>query len=327
MACVGWHLDDEGPGVRDWGERDPRWRGIRSETIEVPHGHGPGATTVHLLRAGEPRDDATPTVLLHGLGGTATNWLEVMADLALDGEVVAPDLPGFGQTEPPDPRAARLRPQVRFLVRLLAELGWSRARVHGNSMGGMLAVLLAAEAPRQVEHLVLTSPALPPPRRPGSLSPMAAARFVPFVSSWTGALAMQRLYDRKDAEWIRRRTMELVMGEAGDVRPAMREVQIDNILFAQQARWRSAAFAQAATDTVATLGVGRALHRAVEAALAPTLIIWGELDRLVPRSAMDTAVRRRPDWDRVDLERVGHVAMLEVPDRWLEVVRDWQARA
>ena len=61
---------------------------------------------------------------------------------------------------------------------------------------------------RLVDELVLTSPALPIPRRRAAVSPAAVARFAPFVTSWTGTLALQGLYRRADAETIRRRTAE-----------------------------------------------------------------------------------------------------------------------
>jgi pimeloyl-ACP methyl ester carboxylesterase len=309
--------------VRDWGERDPRWAGIRSETMAIP-ARGPGdarvPTEVHMLRAGA-HGGREPVLLVHGLGGNATNWLDVMGALAETGPVVAVDLPGFGRTAPPDPRAARLRPQVRFLHRLLEALGWEHAVVHGNSLGGLLAVLLAADVPDRVSRLVLTSPALPPPRSPAALSPAAAARFVPFVSWRLGGMMLDRVYARTPAERIRRETMDLVLGDLDDLRPAMREVQLENVELGKHAPWRAPAFARAAGDMVATLGVARSVHRAIDAVRSPTLVVWGELDQLVGRATMDAVLARRPDWSRVDLARVGHVAMLEAPDRWLAVVR------
>lgn len=309
--------------MRDWGERDPRWRGVRSETIEIVGGDptSGAATTVHLLRVDGTGDGTTPTLLVHGLGGNATNWLEVMVALATDGPVVAVDLPGFGHTEPLHPRAARLRPQVRFLQRLLDALGWGRAVVHGNSMGGLLSVLLAADCPDRVERLVLTSPALPPPRGTVTMSPAAALRFAPLVSWRLGGRVVERMYAQRPAEQIRRGTMALVLGEADDVRPVLRAVQLDDVAVGKTEAWRGPAFARAAADLVATLAVSRSVNEAVDAITAPTLVVWGEQDQLVGRPTIDQVMRRRPDWDRVDLHGVGHVAMIEAPERWLDAVR------
>lgn len=306
--------------MRDWGERDPRWRGIRSETVMLPSGVDDiGPTEVHLLRAGGDDGDR-PMLLVHGLGGSASNWLDVMAPLATSRPVVAMDLPGFGLTRPPDPRAARLRPQVRFLARLLDVLGWDRAEVHGNSMGGLLAVMLARAEPRRVDRLVLTSPALPPPRRPAAVSPAAAARFAPFLSWRLGAMVLERLYAGTSAEEIRRGTLDLVLGDLDDLRPTLQHVQLENIAVGKQEAWWASSFARAAGDLVSALAWSRDVHQAVDAVAAPTLVVWGERDQLVGRHTIDAIVARRPDWSRVDLDGVGHVPMLEAPDRWLQVV-------
>lgn len=309
--------------MRDWGERDPRWRGVRSEALDLAVGVGGDrdTATVHLLRAGPAAlDGAPPTLLVHGLGGSATNWLEVMVPLAEHGPVVAVDLPGFGRTEPPNPRAARLRPQARFLRRLLDALGWDRATVHGNSMGGLLAVLLAAEHPDRVTSLTLTCPALPPPRSSLAISPGAALRLAPFISWRLGGLVLERVYARAPAERIRRGTLDLVLGEADDLRPALRAVQLDNIELGRTEAWRAPAFARAAGDVVSTLALASSVHRAIDAVTAPTTVVWGERDQLISRATIDAVLARRPDWLRVDLDRVGHVPMLEAPDRWLDAV-------
>lgn len=307
--------------MRDWGERDPRWRGVRSETIDITSaGTRPHRTTVHLLRAGDASGPGTPTLLVHGLGGSATNWLEVMAALASDGPVVAVDLPGFGQTEPPEPRAARMLPQARFLGRLLDAFRWDRAIVHGNSMGGLLSVLLAAEQPDRVERLVLTTPALPPPRGRVALSPAAAARLAPFLSWRLGGLVLERMYRRTSPEEIRRGTMQLVLGDLDDVRPSLRQVQLDNVAVGKDEPWRATSFARAAGDLISTLAASRSVSEAIDAVRAPTLLVWGERDQLVGGATMDLVMERRPDWTRVDIDGVGHVPMIEAPDRWLEVV-------
>ncbi len=307
--------------MRDWGERDARWAGIRSETCTITTADG-DRTEVHLLRAG-PDDDSggDPTLLVHGLGGSATNWLDVMGPLAADGPVVAVDLPGFGRTEPPTARAGRIDAQGHFLDRFLRELGWGRTVVHGNSMGGLLAVLLAARSPHRVQRLVLTAPALPAPRRPDAISPAALARFAPFVSWRLGHLVLERVYGQSSPEEVRQDTMRLVMGEVEDVRPAMRQVQIENVELARQVDWRLPSFARAASDLAHTLARARSVQQAIDAVVAPTLVVWGDQDKLVSRAAMDETMARRPDWRRVDMPGVGHAPMLEAPDGWLDAVR------
>lgn len=310
--------------MQDWGERDPRWRGIRSDVLPVA-GRGAGTADVHVLRAGD-HAPGTPQLLVHGLGGSASNWLDVMGALADHGPVVAVDLPGFGWTEPPMPRGARLEPQARFLQRLLDELGWDRAIIHGNSMGGLVSVLLAADHPGRVDRLVLTSPALPPPRTKPFSSARIAMRFAPFLSWRFGAMVMKQLYDRTPTERLRQETLQLVLGDRDDVRPAMQQVQREHLEASRTHPWRIPSFAHAAGDMLHLLGTTHRVHRAIRAVQAPTLVVWGEQDVLVSRETMDRVVARRADWQRVDLDGVGHAAMMEEPDRWLQAVTRWQAQ-
>jgi pimeloyl-ACP methyl ester carboxylesterase len=300
--------------MRDWGDRDQHWRGIESDYVDVR------GTVVHLLR----RDGAgMPQLLVHGLGGSATNWLDVIGSLAEDGPVVAVDLPGFGRTAPPAPRAARLRPQVKFLGALLDRLGWDRVVLHGNSMGGLLVVAFAAAWPERVERLVLAAPALPPPRRIGALSPVAAARFAPFASRLLGERVMRRLWAKHPADVLYGQTLDIVLGNPEALRPALKEVGIENVEIGRSEPWRVPAFAHAASDVVATLARASEVHGAVDTVATPALLIWGKADRLVSRHVIDAVVARRPDWHRVDLDGVGHVPMLEAPDRYLDAVRSW----
>src|SRR5688572_20665380 len=62
-----------------------------------------GRQTLYVRRAGTP--DADPAVFVHGLGGSSTNWTDLMALLADRVDAHAPDLPGFGRSGPsPDGR-------------------------------------------------------------------------------------------------------------------------------------------------------------------------------------------------------------------------------
>lgn len=308
----------------DWGERDARWRGVRSETVRVDD------TDVHVLRAphraAHSGDRAVPRLLVHGLGGAALNWLEVIAGLADGGPVVAMDLPGFGQTEPPHPHAARILPQVRFLRRLVDLLGWSSVELHGNSMGGMIATLFAARHPERVERLVLVNPVMPFAASRGGTTPTAMLRFAPFVSRHLGHAAIRARWRDAVGADVYDETLAIVMGEAGQIRPALREVAIENTEFGLRTAWRQRSLATASSNLVYAT-VRAPLRQAVSNVQAPTLLIWGERDRLVSRAMIDRAARRRPDWTRVDLPLVGHAPMLEVPDQYLQIVEDWRGDA
>lgn len=301
----------------DWGERSSRWAGIRSEVVDVR------GWSVHVLRADGPAD-APVQLLVHGLGGAATNWLEVMVGLAEHGPVVAPDLPGFGRTRPQRPKSSRVRANVGFLRALAATLGVDRAVVHGNSMGGLLVTLLAATHPRLVERLVLLDPALPGPRRQlYRLSRQTLLTFAPFAVPRLGGMLLGRLYTTRTAEQLWEASQFLVHGDSSRVRPELAEVVLDNIRLGQQSPWRLDGFVTAAESVIALQVKARRVRRAVDAVAAPTLLLWGDRDRIIGRPVIDDLVARRPDWDRHVFEGVGHAAQMEVPDEYLAVVAGW----
>jgi pimeloyl-ACP methyl ester carboxylesterase len=193
-------------------------------------------------------------------------------------------------------------------------------------MGGTIAVGLAAHRPEAVERLVLAAPALPPPAR-GSVTSLGALRMAPFVSRRLGERILARVWGRMPPEQIHRESMALVLGDPDAVRPSVREVGIENTRAVPSLPWRIPSFAHAASDLVSTLTRRTPVHDAMAAVAAPTLVIWGTSDRLVGRPIVDDALARRPDWDRVDLDGVGHVPMLEAPERYVDAVRSWRMLA
>ncbi len=311
----------------DWGTRDKRWAGIRSDTIDVV-GHPVSVLRADPVTPSEPSSEL-PILLVHGLGGAATNWLDVMVGLAASAPVVAVDLPGFAETEPPTPRAARMRPQVQFLRHLLDALGWPVAEVHGNSMGGLLSILLAGTQPDRVARLVLAAPAVPSPvgTTMTGLHHDVLRRFLPFMASRRVGLALLRnFYGEATAEQIFLSTESLVMGTAVSMRPALRQVGVEHAVNAMARPWRSDSLSHATSDLLAHLSLHRReVDRALDAITADVLLVWGEQDRLVRHSAMEALTARRADVERHDLPGVGHVPMIEAPDDYLDLVTTWRA--
>ena len=306
---------------RDWGVRHPDWAGIRSDIVHV------AGNPVHVLRADGPR--AGPTQLLvHGLGGAAINWLEVIGTLAQRGPVLAPDLPGFGRTQPPRARASRIEQNLAFLEALLRAEGITRAEVHGNSMGGMLATLLAAEAPHVVQRLVLVDPALPgPTARLHELDPMTLRTFGPFAVPRVGERRMTAWYATRTAEELVDENAEYVHADPDRIRPELRAALVDNAAYGKAHPWRLEGFSAAAGSLVRLLLQRRRLDAALEAVTAPILLVWGDRDRLVGRPVIDRILARRPEVDLVSLDGVGHAPMMEVPARYLAAVTTWSDTA
>lgn len=107
-------------------------------------------------RAGLP-----PALYVHGLGGSSQNWSALMPLLSdvVDGEAV--DLPGFGDSPPPDDGNYSVTGHARAVIRLLDAEERGPVHLFGNSLGGAVATRVAAVRPDLVRTLTLISPALP----------------------------------------------------------------------------------------------------------------------------------------------------------------------
>jgi pimeloyl-ACP methyl ester carboxylesterase len=98
-----------------------------------------------------------PTVLLiHGLGGTRQTWRHLIAPLARNHTVIAPDLPGHGQSDPPAGDYS-LGAHACALRDLLLALGHQRATLVGHSLGGGVALQTAYQFPERTDRIVLIS--------------------------------------------------------------------------------------------------------------------------------------------------------------------------
>lgn len=108
----------------------------------------------HVHRAGRGR----PVVLLHGSGPGVTawaNWSNVFADLAVDHDVIAPEMAGFGFSNPGPGRSPGIKLWVKQLFGLLDALGLKSATLVGNSFGGGLALAATLRDPSRIDGLVL----------------------------------------------------------------------------------------------------------------------------------------------------------------------------
>ena len=263
-----------------------------------------------------------PMVLVHGLGGSAINWLGVGPSLARRYRVVALDLPGFGET-PPLKGSTGLAAQRDLLDRFLASVTMGPAIVVGNSMGGLVALMEAAAEPGRVSHLILAAPAQPTPRR-GRIDLEVLAAFATYSMPWLGAWYMRRRAVRLGAEGLVREMLRICCVDPTRVAPDVRAAHV--ALTAERlARmpWATDAFLDATRSLLSALRRRRRFYSMVERITAPCLIIQGAGDRLVPIAASRELVRRRPDWRLEVFDAIGHVPQLEAPGHFVETAERW----
>jgi pimeloyl-ACP methyl ester carboxylesterase len=271
-----------------------------------------GGVVLHVRET--PGPDGVDAVYVHGLSGSATNWTDLAALLSTRATGTAVDLPGFGRSRPP---AGGVYTPAAHADALLCFLAGRGRPVHllGNSLGGAIALTVAARRPELVRTLTLVSPAMPDlrpdPRRVSN--PQILLAMLPVVGRGArAALASQS--PRERAEQV----TDLCFGDPS----IASEHRIDELAaeYAERARqpWGYEAAKQTGLAMVAGWLRGESLWRVAGRIRVPTLVVWGDRDRLVaPRLAARTAAAI-PGSRLLVLPGVGHVAQIEAP---VEVAR------
>ncbi|MFI1162671.1 alpha/beta fold hydrolase [Streptomyces sp. NPDC020801] len=256
------------------------------------------------------REGLPPALYVHGLGGSSRNWSALMALLegVVDGEAL--DLPGFGDSPPPDDGNYSVTGHARAVIRFLDASGRGPVHLFGNSLGGAVSTRVAALRPDLVRTLTLVSPALPELRVQRSAVP-------------TGLLALPgvaALFTRLTREWTAeqrvRGVMALCYGDPGRVTPEGFRNAVQEMERRLQLPYFWDAMARSTRGLVDayTLGGQHGLWRQAERVLAPTLLIYGGRDQLVGFRMAQRAARSFRDSRLVTLPDAGHVAMMEYPD-------------
>jgi pimeloyl-ACP methyl ester carboxylesterase len=264
------------------------------------------------------REGLAPALYVHGLGGSSQNWsalMELLED-TVDGEAV--DLPGFGDSPPPDDGDYSITAHARAVMRYLDASGRGPVHLFGNSLGGAVSTRVAAVRPDLVRTLTLVSPALPEIRvqrtavPTGLLAvPGVAALFTRLTREWT---AEQRV----------RGVMALCYGDPGRVTPEGFRNAVEEMERRLQLPYLWDAMARSARGLVNayTLGGQHALWRQAERVLAPTLLVYGGRDQLVGYRMAQRAARAFRDSRLLTLPDAGHVAMMEYPELMARAFRE-----
>ena len=265
--------------------------------------------------------DGPPILCLHGLGASHTSWMAVGDALARRGRVLSPDLIGFGRT-PLAGREPSIEANVAMLGWLLVQEAHEPAVVIGNSMGGLVAVMLAATRPERVSRLVLVSPALHRPLgTPVDLT--VAAMFASYMIPVVAEHLMRKRLAEVGPERMLRDTMRLCGVDPSKVMPAAWEASLAIAHERAKLPWIADAFLGAARSLVRTVSHRERMDDAVRRVAAPTLVTHGTRDRLVPIEVSLHAASVRPGWRVERMEGVGHTPQIEVPERWLDIVTTW----
>ncbi|MGO4258531.1 alpha/beta fold hydrolase [Marmoricola sp. RAF53] len=308
-------------------KRLPDWPAVTDTFLDV------GGHRVRVLRAAsrQPGGGGQPQLLVHGLGGSSVTWVQIMEGLAEHGPVVAVDLPGFGRTPIDEDDALTVPGYVDFVLAVADALGWERFVLHGNSMGGLVGTLLAADHPDRLDLLVLVSPALPPRSPLEFLRPSRVTLdgLVPLAVSSVEALALGAVgLAGPGVDARRNRVMlSLIYSEPDDIEPEVLDLMAADFAEPVEGVDRRRALL-AATRSICALWVNpRRTWQAIRTLQTRTLLLGGTHDALVPARVLRCVAEARPDWEGHVLDDRRHALMLEDPQTYLRIFDEWQAQA
>jgi pimeloyl-ACP methyl ester carboxylesterase len=296
------------PTHDDYGVSDGEW--LRTDWREHLHRveveSALGATEVSYVELGEG-----PAVLfVHGLGGSWRNWLENIPAFAKNHRVVALDLPGFGGSPMP-PLPLSIKAYGDLIVKFSDQLGLDQeTALVGHSMGGFIATEAVIEAPERFSSLTLVAAA----GITFATIPQTRKQLTRTLLRMALPLAQSRLERNLGRRRLRAASFVGIIAHPGMMsREILWELGTYGV---KSPGLLQAAYALAGYDTRDRLG---------EITL-PTLVIWGNQDRLVPVSAAYAYERRIPTSELHLVDDTGHMVQMERPARFNQVLEDFVSR-
>jgi pimeloyl-ACP methyl ester carboxylesterase len=296
---MGLHITD----IETYGSgADPGWLAVdwsahlRRHTID--------GRALNVLDVG----DGPAILFVHGHNVCLEHWYEQIEVFRHTHRVIAFDLPGFGRSEMP--AEVSMSAYATTAAALLADLGVDRATIVGNSMGGLVAAEFAISYPHLVDKLVLISPAGLSDRYMGFPAALIGHRVGLTVAR--GMFAGGPPPDavtRALAARPRGRVLALGLLNA---RPAARADRLHPAMVYALARSFAGPAAAEAAFSLATHDLRSRLHEID----APTLIVWGDRDNLIPLRCGHEFERLIPGARLSVYADTGHNAMIERPARF-----------
>jgi pimeloyl-ACP methyl ester carboxylesterase len=246
--------------------------------------------------------DGPPLVLVHGQGGFAEIMTPLVRMTADRYRVIAPDLPGMGRSTIVSGSVSGGR-VIEWLTELIAKTCDQAPVVLGASMGGSIALRLAAARGRELSKVILVDS--------GSLGP-----FRPPPSLLFALIRLVRKPDRKAIARLQRqifRDADRVRAAAGERLAALEDYQIDrarqpNVNAANRTLLREVGMKPVPDDQLRRID-------------APVAMIWGRHDRVMPFRYAERASAQY-GWPLYPIEDAGHVPFVEQPAAFEAALRE-----
>ena len=277
--------DSVGPSLKDRAYAMERSRaGLQRKEVTLPDG-----SHVVWLEGGS----GAPLVLVHGFGADKDNFTRVAKYLTPHYRVIVPDLVGFGESSHRTDVDYRYAAQAERLHAFTQALGLSRFDLGGNSMGGGIAMSLAAQHPQEVASLWLIDCAGIAAAPPSELAKIIANTGTnPLMITKEGDFPAFLKFLMSDPPYIPGSVMDVLARER----------------IANQAVERLA-FQEIATDSV---------DAAIKGLPTPALIVWGDEDRALSVGTVPVLKALLPNAQAIVMPHVGHAPMIEPPQQSAE---------
>ncbi|MGV3665311.1 MAG: alpha/beta fold hydrolase [Leptospira bouyouniensis] len=249
----------------------------------------------------EKPGDGETLLVVHGFGGDKDHWTRFSRHLPKNIRVIAPDLPGFGESSKPEGISYTQESQAIRLQKFTETLGLTKFHIAGNSMGGGIAGIFAAKFPKQVKSLILFDNA-------GIKSPVPSEMQTIELSGKESPLLVK---DTEDFDRLLRFTFVKPPYLPSFLKSYFAEKSVAN------REWNAHILKQIRKE-------GYVLESKLDQIEAPCLTIWGKEDKVIHYSVMEVLKNKlKTKLETVLLENMGHAPMIEDPQLSAKLVQDW----
>ena len=274
----------------DRAELQKRYGSATTQMMEVD------GLKVHYKETGPP--DAPVLLLLHGFGSSLQTWDEWSVKLDSKYRVIRLDLPGFGLTGASPSNDYSEENDVAILTHFADKLGLNKFSVIGHSMGGKMAWSLAASQPDRVQALVLMAPDGFPEAKDIGSKPYEVPAVMGLIQYFL-------------PKYFVKKSIEPAFVDAGSLNDALVSRYYDML----RAPGVRGAILARSNQTIYTDPVPR-----LQKIKAPTLLIWGEQDQMIPSSNAQSYAGFLLNSTTILVPKLGHLLQEEQPEKGLTAV-------
>lgn len=260
-------------------------------------------------------------MMIHGLGGSIATWDGIGTKLAERHKVTAIDLPGFGLSPPGQDWS--LETHRDAAVGFIRALGGHPTILLGNSMGGLVAEMVAAREPDLVSLLVLISPATPPRLPDSQIHWPMAVRLLLGATPVVGQMLNRRVIDSMSSRDLVTDLLGRITHDPDRISPDLVESFVQIAEARKALPWSIEAVPKTGRSIGRFLFRRRHFVEMIRRIESPTLVVQGRSDPVVSPNSVEWLCSLRLDWDLVQMEDTGHTPQIDAPDRFLSVVDEW----